>query len=117
VTVLCQSDGSTYAATVIYWRSGQGSRLVAWRPVATFFGPLPPRSRERVDIFDQTGQLVEYATVDRKTRRIEFYSSTSRLTGEGTLDISSGRVERFSVEGSRQGSLLLPIPPRVDDDG
>lgn len=116
LSVLCQADGSTYAATVIYWGRGQGLQRVAWRPVTTFFEVLPQRGRERVDIFDQTGWLVEYAIVDREARRIEFYSSTSRLTGDARLDISSGRIERFSMDGSRQGSLSLPIPPGMDGD-
>jgi hypothetical protein len=85
--------------------------------VTTFFGTLSPHGSERVAIFDQTGQVVEYATVDRQAGRIEFHSAASRLTGHGRLDISSGRVERFSVEGRREGSLWLPIPPVGGDDG
>jgi hypothetical protein len=85
--------------------------------VATFFELLPPRRRDRVDIFDQTGQLVEYATVDAEARRVEFYSSASRLIGQGTLDPASGRVERRSLEGSHPELLFLPIPPRANGGG
>jgi hypothetical protein len=116
VSVLCQADGRTYAATLVYSRSAQGPRFVSWRPVTTFFGTLSPHGGERVAVFDQTGRLVEYATVDRQAERVEFYSTASRLTGHGRLDTSSGRVERFSIEGYREGSLLLPIPPGMDDD-
>lgn len=114
LSVLCHGDGRAEAATLVYFPSAHGPRLVSWRSVTTFFEMLPPRPTERVDIFDQRGRLVEYATVDRHTRRLEFYSATSRLTGEGRLDTASGRVERFSPDGRRQASLLLPIPSGVD---
>jgi hypothetical protein len=115
VSVLCQPDGRTYAASLVYSRSPHGHRFLSWRPVTTFFGPLSPRGRERVDIFDQMGRLVEYAAVNRQGGRIEFYSPASLLTGEGKLEASSGRVERVSVKGDRD-VLVLPIPPAAGDD-
>jgi len=107
--VLCQPGGRTYAAFVS-WRSPDGERISSWRQVTTFIGDLPAPCRERIDIFDTAGQLLEYATLDREARRVEFYSASSRFTGHGRFDTSSGRVERFGLEGQRQGSLALPIP-------
>jgi hypothetical protein len=114
--VLCQPDGSTYAATFTFWLSEGGPGRVVWRPITTYFGPVPPRSPERVDIFDHAGHLTEYATLDRQSGRVEFYGAASRPTGQGELHVSSGRVERFSAEGARVGSLLLPLPPAMHDD-
>lgn len=113
LSVLCQPDGTTHAATFSFWLSERGPGRVVWRPVITYFGPVPPRALERVDIFDHSGHLTEYATVDRHAGRVEFFSSASRPTGQGILDVSSGRVERFSLDGDRRGSLLLPLPPAL----
>ncbi|OGK99961.1 MAG: hypothetical protein A3I14_05200 [Candidatus Rokubacteria bacterium RIFCSPLOWO2_02_FULL_73_56] len=114
VYVLCQLDGRTHAAFAS-WRSPDGDRILSWRPVTTFIGELPTRCRERIDVFDSSGRLVEYATLDRETRRVEFYSAGSRLTGHGALDASSGRVERFGPEGQRHWAL--PVPPGLEGDG
>jgi len=111
MSVLCLPDGRAYAAVLVYWHWADGYRRVSWRPVTTFIGVLPPRSQERIDSFDMTGQLAEYAILDREVRRVEFYSAASQLTGYGRFDPSSGRVERFSLEGRRQGSKALPVPP------
>lgn len=109
--MFCQPSGRVYTATFLYWFSEQGPGRVVWRPVTTYFGPVPSHSAERVDIFDRAGRLIEHVFVDRQARKVEFYSTASRLTGRGALDVASGLVERFSVEGARQGSLLLPLPP------
>jgi hypothetical protein len=117
VSVLCRADGTTYAASILSSRPAQGRRRASWHPLTTFFETLSPPGRERVDIFDQTGRLVEYATVDRQSGRIEFYNAASRLTGEGRFDVSTGRVERFGLDAHGETSLVLPIPPGVADEG
>lgn len=111
VSVLCLPDGRAYSAALAYWDRTDGYRRVSWRPVTTFIGVLPPHSRERIDSFDMTGRLAEYAILDREVRRVEFYSAASQPTGYGRFDPSSQRIERFSPEGRRQGSLGLPFPP------
>ncbi|MBI4272118.1 MAG: hypothetical protein HY615_17410 [Candidatus Rokubacteria bacterium] len=113
VYVLCQPDGRTYTA-LVSWRSPDGDRILSWRPLTTFIGDVPIRCRERIDVFDSAGRLVEYATLDREARRVEFYSAGSRLTGHGALDASSGRVERFGPEGRRQWPL--PVPPGLEGE-
>lgn len=115
VSVLCLPDGKAYTAVLVFGHSSDSYRRVSWRPVTTFIGALPPRSRERIDCFDTTGRLAEYATLDREAQRVEFYSAASELTGYGRLDPSSGRVERFGLEGQRQASPALPIPPPIVD--
>jgi hypothetical protein len=117
VSVLCRADGWTDTATLMYSPSAGGPRVVSWRPVTTFFGILPPHGAERVDMFGQNGELVEYATVDRQAGHIEFYSATSRLLRHGPIDALSGRAERFDGGGRRPGSLFVPIPPAIGDDG
>jgi hypothetical protein len=109
MSVLCEPGGKVMAARIA-WQSTDGHRFFAWRPVTTFIGVLPHPGRERIDIFDAAGQLIEYAVSDRKARRVLFYSAASELTGYGVLDPSSGSVQRFSVEGRPQASLALPIP-------
>jgi hypothetical protein len=115
VSVLCRADGSTYGATIVYSPSALGPRAVSWHPVTTFFGALPPHATERLDIFDQNGEPVEYAIVDRPAGRIDFYSVASRRIGSGRIDSALGGVERFSADGRLQESQFVPIPPDVDD--
>jgi hypothetical protein len=110
MTVLCRPDGRVVTARVD-WYSTDGHRLVSWRPDTTFGGPLPRAARERIDVFDGAGRLVEYAVLDRKAERLEYYRE-SELAGYGRFDPSSGGVQRFDLEGRRQTSLALPIPPR-----
>jgi hypothetical protein len=117
VSVLCRADGTAYATTLVYVPSAHGPRLASWRPVTTFFEMLSAHAMERVEIFDQSGRLAEYATVDRETGHLEFYSAASRPTGAGSLDRASGRVDRVGPDGRRRGSLSLPIPSGVAAGG
>lgn len=112
MTVLCQPDGRVVTARVD-WASTDGHGLVAWRPDTTFDGPLPRAARERIDTFDAAGRLVEYVVLDRETEHLELYRE-SRLAGYGRFDPSAG-VQRFDLEGRRQTSLALPIPPRFPE--
>lgn len=113
--VLCRTDGNTYAATIVYSPSARGPRAVSWHPVTTFFGTLPAHATERLDIFDQNGELVEYALVERPAGRIDFYSVSSRRIGSGRMDSSLGRVERFSADGRLAEPRFVPITPDADD--
>lgn len=117
VSLRCRPDGTASVVTLVYSSSAKGPRVVSWRPVTTFFEMLPAHLTERLEIFDQNGGLVEYATVDRRAGRIEFYSAASRLTGTGTIDTSFRRVERFSADGRRHESLSVPLPPEVEGGG
>jgi hypothetical protein len=108
ITVLCQPGGRVVSAR--YSTDSHG--LVAWRPDTTFGGPLPRAARERIDVFDGAGRLVEYVVFDREAERLELYRE-SELAGYGRFDPSSGGVQRFDLEGRRQPSLALPIPPSV----
>jgi hypothetical protein len=112
VSVLCRLDGGTHAVTLVRERSADGGyERLAWHPRTTFLEPLPARAAERVDVFDERGRLVEYATVDRAARLVEFHDAQGRLTGSGSLDPSSGRVERSDGAGQRRTAMVLPIPP------
>jgi hypothetical protein len=112
VSVLCRPDGGTYAVTLVRERAVAGGyQRLAWHPLPTFLGTLPARATERVDVLDEVGRLVEYATVDREARLVEFHDADGRLTGSGRLDPSSGRVERIDGAGQRRTAIVLPIPP------
>jgi hypothetical protein len=109
MSVLCEPGGRVMAAQIA-WRSPDGNRSLSWRPVTTFIGALARPGRERIDIFDAAGRLIEYAVPDWKAQRVVFFSPASELTGYGTLDPASGGVQRFSIEGRPQAPLALPIP-------
>jgi len=111
MTVLCQPDGRVVTAR-LDWYSTDGHRLVRWRPDTTFGEPLPRAARERIDVFDGAGRLVEYVVLDREAERLELYRE-SELAGYGRFDPFSGGIQRFNIEGGRLTSLALPIPPAV----
>jgi hypothetical protein len=113
MTVLCQPDGRVVTARVD-WYSRDGHGLVAWRPDTTFGGPVPRAARERIDVFDGAGRLIEYVVLDRAAERLELYRE-SGLAGYGRFDPSSRGVQRFDLDGRRQTSLALPIPPRLPE--
>jgi hypothetical protein len=120
VFVLCLRDGRTYAA-LVHWRSPDGDQILSWRPMTTFIGALPARARERVDVLDGAGRLIEYTTLDRDAGRVEFYTARSEFTGYGKLDPTTGQVERSSLSGGkpaeRREPLVLPVPPDGPDGG
>lgn len=112
LSVLCQPDG-TVTATSISRHSGDGHQFLAWRPLTTFGGILPPFPREQIDVVDGRGRLLQYLVLDRDAERVDFYDAASARTAYGRFDPSSGRVERFSLVGRPQGAVTLPIPPRA----
>ena len=68
-------------------------------------------SRERVDLFDAKGQRTGYANIDRQSGRIDIYDRQSNRTGWGQT-YGSGRTEIYDLKGQRQGSTVIPLPPR-----
>ena len=110
LSVLCPPDGTVMTASIT-WHSGDGHQFLAWRPLTTFIGILPPFPREQIHVIDGRGRLLQYVVLDRDARRVDFYDAASERIAYGRFDPSSGRVERFSLEGRPQGEATLSIPP------